>query len=165
MMPTGDSAAAAPDLRIPEPEPSVLAGLVESPGTPSSPNAWARFEFEIGCGNEGTKVLVVEWDPTVDETGNVLPSSAPMSLDDWEVSWDGKIPRKRNQVREIEGNSTYRIFILIEDDIQVPSVVTISQASTGRKLVARPMPAIYTPALGADVTRAAGKRGVLHTQW
>ncbi|KAK6069738.1 hypothetical protein SCUP234_10493 [Seiridium cupressi] len=160
-----ESAPSVPGLDIPNSELSVATGLVESPGTPSSPNAWARFEFETGCGNEGTKVLVVEWNPTVSETGIISSHQAPQDLHDWEVSWEGKTPRERNQVREIEGKSTFRILILIEDGIQVPSVVTISQPSSGRRLVARPMPAIFTPALGADVTKAAGRRGVLHTQW
>lgn len=140
--------------------------MVESPGTPSSPNAWARFEFETGCGNEGTKVLVVEWDPTINgSAGRSSEQVARNLLDDWEVSWEGKIPRGNNEVKEIEDQSTYRVLILIEDDAQVPPVVTITQASTARRLVARPMPAIFTPDLGVDVTKAAGRRGVLHTQW
>lgn len=158
-------AATTPGLHIPDPEPGMATGLVESPGTPSSPNAWARFEFEKGCGNEGTKVLVVEWDPTVGS--NSAPSSIRTipELDDWQVSWEAKVSRDRNEVKEIENSSTYRVLILIEDEAQVPPVVTISQASSGRRLLTRPMPAIYTPALGADVTKAAGRRGVLHTQW
>jgi hypothetical protein len=159
------SAPMVPGLDIPHSEPSVAAGLLESPGTPSSPNAWARFEFETGCGNEGTKVLVIEWDPTVNEAGITSSPQLPQDLDDWEISWEGKVPRQRNQVKETEGNSTCRILILLEDGIQVPSVVTISQPSTGCRLVARPMPAIFTPALGGDITKVAGRRGVLHTQW
>ncbi|ETS88111.1 hypothetical protein PFICI_01939 [Pestalotiopsis fici W106-1] len=174
-MTASESAPAAPGIEIPDFAPratTAAAGLVESPGTPSSPNAWARFEFEMGCGNEGTKVLVVEWDPAAaprdkdDSHGDQPVSQGGSSpLDDWEVSWGGKIPRARNQVKEADGKSTFRVFILIEDDIQVPSVVAITQISTGRTLLARPMPAIYTPALGADVAKAAGRRGVLHTQW
>lgn len=159
------SASAAPSLDIPDSEPLTATGLVESPGTPSSPNAWARFEFETGCGNEGTKVLVVEWDPTVNERGFKSTTHGAQDVEGWEVLWEGKISRERNEVKETEGESTYRVLILIEDEAQVPPVVTISHTSTGRRLVARPMPAIYTPALGVDVTRAAGRRGVLHTQW
>jgi hypothetical protein len=179
-MTASESAPTAPGIEIPDFAPRATAaagaaGLVESPGTPSSPNAWARFEFETGCGNEGTKVLVVEWDPLQqqqqDNDGNNKPVISQKKggkgdpLDDWEVSWGGKIPRAGNQVKEADGNSTFRVLVLIEDDIQVPSVVTISQASTGRTLLARPMPAIYTAALGTDVAKAAGRRGVLHTQW
>ncbi|KAF3004704.1 hypothetical protein E8E14_006821 [Neopestalotiopsis sp. 37M] len=188
-MTASESAPTAPGIEIPDFAPRATAaagaaGLVESPGTPSSPNAWARFEFETGCGNEGTKVLVVEWDPLQqqqqqDNDGNNKPVVVSQKkgggggngkgkgdpLDDWEVSWGGKIPRAGNQVKEADGSSTFRVLVLIEDDIQVPSVVTISQASTGRTLLARPMPAIYTAALGADVAKAAGRRGVLHTQW
>lgn len=161
-MPYSESAVPAPALEIPGSESEVAAELVESPGTPSSPNAWARFEFETGCGNEGTKVLVVEWDPTADGQGS---ESARPNLDGWRVTWEGKISRDKNEVKEVEGRTTFRVLILIEDEAQVPSVVTISQASSGHRLIARPMPAIYTPALGADVAKAAGKRGVLHTQW
>lgn len=189
-MTASESAPTAPGIEIPDFAPRATAaagaaGLVESPGTPSSPNAWARFEFETGCGNEGTKVLVVEWDPLQqqqqqqDNDGNNKPVVVSQKkgggggngkgkgdpLDDWEVSWGGKTPRAGNQVKEADGNSTFRVLVLIEDDIQVPSVVTISQASTGRTLLARPMPAIYTAALGTDVAKAAGRRGVLHTQW
>ncbi|KAK6187992.1 hypothetical protein LQW54_013576 [Pestalotiopsis sp. IQ-011] len=160
-MTASESAPAAPGIEIPDfAAPAGTPGLVESPGTPSSPNAWARFEFETGCGNEGTKVLVVEWDPTDDKSSS--------AIDDWDVSWGGKVPRARNQVKEADGSgssTTLRVLVLIEDDVQVPSVVTIAQRSSGRALLARPMPAIYTAALGADVAKASGRRGVLHTQW
>lgn len=158
-MTASESAPAAPGIEIPDFAPAAgTPGLVESPGTPSSPNAWARFEFETGCGNEGTKVLVVEWDPTDDKAGS--------AIDDWDVSWGGKVPRARNQVKEADSDgTTLRVLVLIEDDVQVPSVVAIAQRSSGRALLARPMPAIYTAALGADVAKASGRRGVLHTQW
>ncbi|KAH6660229.1 hypothetical protein BKA67DRAFT_44733 [Truncatella angustata] len=158
-------APSAPGLNIPNADQLAATGLVESPGTPSSPNAWARFEFEMGRGNEGSKVLVVEWDPAVAGADDTEPHQPRQDLDTWDVSWEGKIFKETNEVKEVEGDSTHRILILIEDDVHVPSVVTISHTLTGRRLVARPMPAIFTPALGADVTKAAGKRGVLHTQW
>lgn len=164
-MTASESAPAAPGIEIPDFAPAAgTPGLVESPGTPSSPNAWARFEFETGCGNEGTKVLVVEWYPTPSSSDG----SSSSSIDDWDVSWGGKVPRARNQVKEADANAnstTLRVLVLIEDDVQVPSVVTIAQRSSGRALLARPMPAIYTAALGADVAKASGRRGVLHTQW
>lgn len=160
-----DTLPAAPGLNIPDSKTVTATGLVESPGTPSSPNAWARFEFETGCGKEGSKVLVVEWDPTTNEDGSRASRQTLQDVDSWEVTWDGKVCRTKNEVKEREGETTHRALILIEDDAQVPPVVMIKQRSTGRTLVARPMPAIYTPALGMDIAKAAGRRGVLHTQW
>lgn len=42
----------------------------------SSSRALARFEFEASRGNEGTKILMVEW---LDEVGD----------SDWQISWEG----------------------------------------------------------------------------
>lgn len=48
----------------------------------SSSGALARFEFEAGRGNEGTKILMVEWED--EEEGGEARTG------DWEISWEGK---------------------------------------------------------------------------
>ncbi len=53
---------------------------VESPST-SNGNALARFEFEPGRGNDGTKILMVEWE---DDEGTRAVHGG------WNVSWEGK---------------------------------------------------------------------------
>lgn len=149
-----------PVLNIPE---SASAGPVDSPATPSSQNAWARFEFEMGKGNEGTKILMVEWNPAGDvETGE---PAQQLSQDQggWEVSWEGK--RTMISLSEQVGNATQRVYFLIPTELTIPPVVTISQPPTGRILTTKPMPAIFAPGLGVDTKKDAGKRGVLHTLW
>ncbi|KAI1375572.1 hypothetical protein F4677DRAFT_111597 [Hypoxylon crocopeplum] len=139
-------------------------GVVDSPISPASPNALARFEFEMGRGNEGTKILMVEWDP------------APAGEDGWVVSWDSKgttfpVDEKVEEEGECEeGNSTearqrrQRVYFLLPSATTVPPMVTISHAGSERALTAKSMPAIFAPGLGIG-SRDAGRRGVLHTIW
>ncbi|KAI2616555.1 hypothetical protein GGR54DRAFT_230382 [Hypoxylon sp. NC1633] len=171
-------------LRTPEPEPLPIpssssstfadadatpeTGVVDSPVSPASPNALARFEFEMGRGNEGSKILMVEWDPT------------PTAEDGWIVSWDGKtttFPVEEKVEEETGGYDVevevdngkqrqrrQRIYFLLPSDTAVPPSVTISHAGAGRALTAKSMPAIFAPGLGIG-SRDAGRRGVLHTAW
>jgi hypothetical protein len=53
---------------------------IEAPSV-STPQARARFEFENGRGNDGTKVLMVEWED--DATTSVIAGK-------WSISWEGK---------------------------------------------------------------------------
>ncbi|OTA91329.1 hypothetical protein M434DRAFT_352134 [Hypoxylon sp. CO27-5] len=140
------------------------AGVVDSPISPASPNALARFEFETGRGNEGSKILMVEWDPT------------PTGEDGWVVTWDGK--KTTFPVSEkVEDDEDYveekgdenqqrrqRVYFLLPSSATVPPLVTISHAGSGRVLNAKCMPAIFAPGLGIG-SRDAGRRGVLHTVW
>ncbi|KAI0828386.1 hypothetical protein F5Y06DRAFT_290994 [Hypoxylon sp. FL0890] len=143
-----------------EPDP----GVVDSPISPASPNALARFEFETGRGNEGSKILMVEWDPT------------PTGEDGWVVTWEGKTTTFPVS-EKVEDDEDYverqgeedqqrrqRVYFLLPSDATVPPLVTISHAGSGRALNAKCMPAIFAPGLGVG-SRDAGRRGVLHTVW
>lgn len=128
--------------------------------------ALARFEFEAGKGNEGTKILMVEW-----EDDDLTRSSAEGS---WHVSWAGKTTVLPADDRPTD--STRRFYFLLGPGITIPPVITLSYeppkdtvastpSSKAREaLQLNPLPAIFPPELGAT-GRAAGKKGVLHTIW
>ncbi|KAI5862672.1 hypothetical protein GGS23DRAFT_605566 [Durotheca rogersii] len=173
-------------LRIPKPSDVVpssspdVAEVVDSPTSPASPDALARFEFEAGRGNDGSKILMVEWDP------------APTAEDGWVVTWEGKratfpvservepdgdengskngAANKKSNGDDEGGKRRHqqqrrqRIYFLLPSGATVPPAVTITHAASGRALTARSMPAIFAPGLGIG-TRDAGRRGVLHTAW
>ncbi|OTB19586.1 hypothetical protein K445DRAFT_48473, partial [Daldinia sp. EC12] len=138
------------------PEPCVI----DSPISPASPNAFARFEFETGRGNDGSKILMVEWDPT------------PSGEDGWVVTWESKtttfpvIEKVEDDEEGIdkEGQRRQRVYFLLPSDATVPPAVIISHKDSGRALTAKAMPAIFAPGLGIG-SRDAGRRGVLHTIW
>ncbi len=130
--------------------------VVETPTSPSSAFALSRFEFETGRGNEGTKVLMVEWDSS---------AAGAQDAGDWDVSWEGKT--QVLTVRDHEkgaNNPTRRVYFLLPPGAHIPTLIDISQRSGIRMLRTKPMPAIFPAGLGAG-TREAGKRGVLHTLW
>ncbi|KAK3048135.1 hypothetical protein LTR09_010474 [Extremus antarcticus] len=126
---------------------------VESPSLSSS-NALARFEFEPGKSKEGTKVLMVEWED--DATTQKIRG-------DWEVSWEGKrtvLPaRETADGDEIPVN---RLYFFLGPGVAVPPTVKLQKGSVAWRT--NPLPAIFSPELGATATQA-GKRGVLHTIW
>lgn len=143
--------------------PSDSAAL-ETPRVPSrllSITALARFEFEAGKGNEGTKILMVEWED----------DDLTRSTGTWHVSWDGKqtvLPADEQTSDHIR-----RCYFLLSPGTTIPPVVTLayepppSSAATVKKpdsVQVNPLPAIFPPELGATA-RAAGKKGVLHTIW
>ncbi|RYP60138.1 hypothetical protein DL769_008253 [Monosporascus sp. CRB-8-3] len=140
--------------RIPE-RSSVTAGSGKT-DPPSSRDALARFEFENGKANEGTKVLMVEWKPPPSD------ASPPQSQGGWEVDFQGKTASF--PLGDKDDNGTLRVYFLIAPQVPIPSTVTISQAQTGHMMTTKSMPAIFAPALGVD-SKDAGKRGVLHTAW
>lgn len=174
--PSQPTSSGSGPLRIPESNPTSSdfatgnnpvepeAGVVDSPVSPASPNALARFEFETGRGNEGSKILMVEWDPT------------PTGEDGWVVTWDGKkttfpVSEKVEDDEDyVEGKEDenqqrrQRVYFLLPSDATIPPLVTISHAGSGRVLNAKCMPAIFAPGLGVG-SRDAGRRGVLHTVW
>ncbi|KAK2794128.1 hypothetical protein FQN52_009210 [Onygenales sp. PD_12] len=140
------------------------ASALETPRVPGrllSITALARFEFEAGKGNDGTKILMVEW-----EDDDVTRSSGT-----WHVSWDGKqtvLPADERTAEHVR-----RCYFLLPPGTTIPPVVTLayepppSSASTVKKpesIQVNPLPAIFPPELGATA-RAAGKKGVLHTIW
>ncbi|KAJ5724736.1 hypothetical protein N7493_006464 [Penicillium malachiteum] len=129
--------------------------------------ALARFEFEAGKGNEGTKILMVEW-----EDDDITRSSAEGS---WHVSWSGKTTVLPADERP--NDSTRRFYFLLPPSVTIPPVITLSyeppadkdveatsSTKAHEKLQLNPLPAIFPPELGAT-GRAAGKKGVLHTIW
>lgn len=134
---------------------------VESPSLSSS-NALARFEFEPGRSKEGTKVLMVEWED--DETTRDVAG-------DWEVSWEGKrtvLPAREpteTKTKDAEGAAEVpvnRLYFLLGAGIAVPTTVRLQKGTIIWRT--NPLPAIFSPELGATA-RAAGKKGVLHTIW
>ncbi|KAJ6104671.1 hypothetical protein N7523_010991 [Penicillium sp. IBT 18751x] len=138
-------------------------------GSCLSITALARFEFEAGKGNEGTKILMIEW-----EDDDLSRSAAEGS---WHVSWTGKTTVLPADDRPTD--SLRRFYFLLPPHVTIPPVVTLSyeprptsetentstSSSQARDtLQLNPLPAIFPPELGAT-GRAAGKKGVLHTIW
>ncbi|KAI1330921.1 hypothetical protein F5Y16DRAFT_319491 [Xylariaceae sp. FL0255] len=137
-----------------------------SPISPSSPNTLARFEFEPGRGNDGSKVLMVEWDPSYADSRKLTPED----LKDWEVSWEGKTATfALNDNDDFSSSSSpsspmLRIYFLLRENASIPPSVTMTHKPTARTLVTKCMPGIFTPGLGVSQPDT-GKRGVLHTIW
>lgn len=149
---------------------------LETPRGPRSGSlsitALARFEFEAGKANDGTKILMVEW-----EDDDLSRTSAEGS---WHVSWEGKTTVLPADERP--SDNTRRFYFLLPPNVTIPPVVTLSYephaARTGQSdttdstppskpcdtFQLNPLPAIFPPELGAT-GRAAGKKGVLHTIW
>ncbi|KAK3074163.1 hypothetical protein LTR53_003633 [Teratosphaeriaceae sp. CCFEE 6253] len=128
---------------------------VESPSL-SSGNALARFEFEPGRSKDGTKVLMVEWED--DGTTRSLDGS-------WEISWDGKrtVLPAADPTRGHGGEMLLnRMYFMLGPGVVVPTSVKLQKA--GVQWRTNPLPAIFSPELGATA-RQAGKKGVLHTIW
>jgi len=146
---------------------------LSTPVTPKSPlvpdtlhsvTALARFEFEPGKGNEGTKVMMVEWqddDSTRPKAGN------------WHVSWTGK--RTVFPADDTPSDNIRRFYFLLPPAAIVPPHVTLAyhpplEGDSSQPepapltMTVNPLPAIFTPELGATA-KTSGKKGVLHTIW
>ena len=128
--------------------------------------ALARFEFEPGRSNEGTKIMMVEWQD--DDTTR-------HSSGQWHVSWLGK--KTAFAADDNQPDSTNRLYFLLPPGESIPPSITITYqlpTSSPRSatkpqdnslsMTVHPLPAIFTPQLGATA-KAAGKKGVLHTIW
>lgn len=129
---------------------------VESPSLTSG-NALARFEFEPGRSKDGTKVLMVEWEE--DENTKAVKG-------DWEISWEGKrtvLPAKDHSQLAGEEVPVNRLYFLLGAGVAVPSQVKLQKGASVTWRT-NPLPAIFSPELGATA-RQAGKKGVLHTIW
>ncbi|CZR70148.1 uncharacterized protein PAC_20049 [Phialocephala subalpina] len=138
-----------------EPDTVPLAGASSPDEAPalSSSSALARFEFESGRGNEGTKILMVEWsDDDADGAAN---------LGDWEVSWEGKTTVL--SAKDGAEGKLHRIYFLLAPGASIPRIVKLSQAG-GKVMQTNPLPAIFPPELGISAT-TQGRKGVLHTVW
>lgn len=137
-----------------EPDGASLAATAVRDQAVSSAGALARFEFEAGRGNEGTKILMVEWIDEDDSSNN---------HGDWEVSWEGKSTMLSEKHGVAEDGKTHRLYFLIGPGVPIPPIVKIAQVG-GKAMQTNPLPAIFPPQLGVSA-RSAGKKGVLHTIW
>ncbi|TPX17410.1 uncharacterized protein E0L32_003053 [Thyridium curvatum] len=149
--------------------------VVETPTSPSSAFALSRFEFETDKGNEGTKILMVEWDTSV---GGEQSAEAQKAEADWEVSWEGKTtvlpardpaPLSGSENGPEMDTDTRRVYFLLPPGAPIPPLVNISQRGKGGTpgatvLRTKPMPAIFPKELGAS-SHEEGHRGVLHSIW
>ncbi|KAI0025446.1 hypothetical protein F4780DRAFT_774905 [Xylariomycetidae sp. FL0641] len=127
---------------------------VDSPASPSSSDVLARFEFEAGRGNEGSKVLMVEWTP-----------GAAEGHEGWELTWEGKSRTATFALAERDG-AARRVYFLLPSDAPVPAAVALTHAPTGRALATKALPAIFpSELLRAGDHAGTGARGVLHTRW
>ncbi|KAK3362054.1 hypothetical protein B0T24DRAFT_101982 [Lasiosphaeria ovina] len=170
--------------------PAESLDVVETPASPSSGLALSRFEFETGKGNEGTKILMVEWDTAVaaqlepTEKQETKGPKKEASEIDWEVSWEGKEAVLPIRDADSDANGkTRRVYFLLPPGAPVPALVSITpkgggggtgigigdgtEAGAGAHesivLHTKPMPAIFLAELGG--AEEAGQRGVLHTIW
>ena len=147
----------------------VADGDTESaPPTPQSPDAldsisaFARFEFEPGKSNDGTKVLMVEWEDYNETRG---------AEGHWQVSWSGKTTVLPADERT--GDNIRRFYFLLPPGTKIPPHVTLtyqpptpsaSAVNRPRHMRINPLPAIFSPELGVTA-RTSGRKGVLHTIW
>lgn len=143
-----------------------MLNVVETPTSPSSALALSRFEFEAGKGNEGTKILMVEWDSSASTPGREASGKGHnQGLSDWEVSWEGKTHVIPTRDSDPGSAATQRVYFLLPVNAPVPPLINITPRSgAGPTLRTKPMPAIFPAGLGAADTDA-GKLGVLHTIW
>lgn len=172
----------------------IVDDIVDTPVSPSSSLVLSRFEFEPGKGNEGTKVLMVEWDGSADSTTRTARGMSEKSNSDnarhgqettpekgWAVTWEGK---DSHNVLAVNGDAVgldstgRRMYFLLPPGATIPSLVRITRGSRvcvsvdggseeddgTADLWTKPMPAIYPASLGSDASHACG-RGVLHTLW
>jgi hypothetical protein len=156
-------------MQAPAPEPPEPLDVVETPTSPSSGLARSRFEFETDKRNEGTKILMVEWEaPAPEEEAG--PEKKGAETSDWEASWEGKGPVL--PVRDVDpeaGNNIRRVYFLLPPGAPVPALVSITRKGgngedgAGTTLRTKPMPAIFPAELTSK--HDAGRRGVLHTIW
>ena len=132
------------------------------PDTLESVTALARFEFEPGRSNDGTKVMMVEWQ----DDDQTRPKSGK-----WHVSWPGK--RTVFPTDDTPSDNIRRVYFLLPPGAIIPPHVTLAYHSpnepsqsdaTPLRMTVNPLPAIFTPELGATA-KTSGKKGVLHTIW
>ncbi|KAH6619884.1 hypothetical protein B0J18DRAFT_257304 [Chaetomium sp. MPI-SDFR-AT-0129] len=169
---------ATPTKQPPAHVPPESLDIVETPTSPTSGLARSRFEFETDKRNEGTKILMVEWDDPAPEQGARPGTGVPSESKNghtesqWKISWEGKGDVLPVWDAETEtGNDIHRVYFLLPPGAPIPALVDITHVrgsgatENGRSSILRtkPMPAIFT----AELTNQqdAGRRGVLHTVW
>ena len=96
--------------------PATVASNPDEAPALSSSRALARFEFESGKGNEGTKILMVEWSDSDD-------SNAPANMGGWEVSWEGKTTVL--SAKDGAEGKLHRIYFLLAPEASIPRIVKL----------------------------------------
>ncbi|RMZ88330.1 hypothetical protein DV736_g4435, partial [Chaetothyriales sp. CBS 134916] len=134
-----------------------------NPDTLTSVTALARFEFEPGRSNDGSKVLMVEWQDDKHES---------RQQGSYHVSWPGM--RTVFPADDQPADNIRRVFYLIPPGHAIPPHVTLAYHpppetnatvhAEPQKKTFQPLPAIFTRELGATA-KVSGKKGVLHTLW
>lgn len=168
--------APAPSLAHNENVESFIDAEAEAPPL-STPGTLARFEFENGKGNEGTKVLMVEW---ISPSPTSVDSSPSAEAREWDIRWENKKPgaileafdrapvssSPSTKTTTTDGSQTdkktlHKCYILLFPHIPIPRLIKIISKSSPatQPLQANPLPAIYTGSV------AAGTKGILHTAW
>jgi len=130
----------------PDGVPAAATTSCDQPSALSFSTALARFEFESGRGNEGTKILMVEWEDDAENT------DGSNNTGDWEVSWEGKTT-VLSAPDGAEGK-LHRIYFLLAPGSPVPRTVKLEQAG-GKTIQINPLPAIFPSELGLS-TKATG---------
>lgn len=168
--------------------------VVETPTSPSSAFTLSRFEFETGTkGNEGTKILMVEWDARAATDAAASSGGAEREreqaengCDDWEVTWEGKGPDP-NKKKEDNSSSSNNNNNKDRDGITVLPIRDTDAPEGTRRVYfllppGAPIPTLVTiskrsgltelrtkplPAIFPEglVSEDKGTRGVLHTIW
>lgn len=171
--------ASSDEQALPTQELEALDVVVETPTSPSSGLARSRFEFETGRGNEGTKILMVEWEAAALKKGaSAVGGGSDGSSDGmgteaeedggWDVSWEAKgdVLPVRDAEPDPSSSSIRRVYFLLPPGAPIPALVSITRTGGGGSasvLRTKPMPAIFPAGLTGQPD--AGRRGVLHTIW
>ena len=123
--------------------------------------AFARYEYEAGKAQDGTKIVMIEFE---DEDGDSHRDPAGT----WHVSWSNKTTVLPSEERT--SDNSRRLYFLLPPGAQIPPKVSLTfnpppdSAKQPQRLMLNPLPAIFAPDLDASA-RASGKKGVLHTIW
>ncbi|KAK4128267.1 hypothetical protein N657DRAFT_10623 [Parathielavia appendiculata] len=160
------------------PDPPEALDVVETPTSPSSNLARSRFEFETDKRNEGTKILMVEWDDNAsvqkqeDEAGSGRGyEQSSGGGGGWDVSWEGKgavLPVWDVDPETSSNDNIQRVYYLLPPGAPIPTLVSIAREGRSGEpratiLRTKPLPAIFPAELTSK--QDAGRRGVLHTMW
>lgn len=117
--------------------------IAHTPTSPSSSLALSRFEFEPGKGNEGTKVLMVEWQLSAMQgtqpgthrlSGDSNPRSGRSPGDtagnNWSVTWEGKDDHNVLAASDNTGgtgtdSTERRMYFLLPPGATIPPLINI----------------------------------------
>jgi hypothetical protein len=127
----------------------------------SAITAFARYEYEVGKAQDGTKILMIEFEDEDDES-RTDPGGT------WHVAWSNKTTVLPSEERTADNSR--RLYFLLPPGAPVPPKVTLTfspspnSAREPQCLTLNPLPAIFAPDLETSA-RTSGKKGVLHTIW